>query len=137
MDYSTFNINNFFIKKDSTFPELKYPLLQHTLEQYGITSDMLENVAVTVSMIDENGLYRIANVPANLVINDNRLDFPAEEKYTLTYKFKLRDTRKTGNYKLELTVDFLGNEFCGKIKFPVNGYINVIISDSITKTTVV
>jgi hypothetical protein len=137
MDYSTFNINNFFIKKDSTFPELKYPLLQHTLEQYGITSDMLENVAVTVSMIDENGLYRIANVPANLVINDNRPDFPAEEKYTLTYKFKLRDTRKTGRYQFEFVVDVLGNEFCGKIKFPVNGYINVIISDSITKTTVV
>ena len=93
MDYSTFNINNFFIKKDSTLPELKYPLTQHTLEQYNITPDMLGNVAVTVSMIDENGLYRIANAPANLVINDNRPDFPAEEKYTLTYKFKLKRYR--------------------------------------------
>jgi hypothetical protein len=137
MDYSTFNINNFFIKKDSTLPELKYPLTQHTLEQYNITPDMLGNVAVTVSMIDENGLYRIANAPANLVINDNRPDFPAEEKYTLTYKFKLRDTRKAGRYQFEFVVDFLGNEFCGKIKLPVNGYINVIISDSITKTTVI
>lgn len=137
MDYSTFNINNFFIKKDSTLPELKYPLTQHTLEQYNITPDMLGNVAVTVSMIDENGLYRIANAPANLVINDNRPDFPAEEKYTLTYKFKLRDTRKAGRYQFEFVVDILGNEFCGKIKLPVNGYINVIISDSITKTTVI
>lgn len=137
MDYSTFNINNFFIKKDSTLPELKYPLTQHTLEQYNITPDMLGNVAVTVSMIDENGLYRIANAPANLVINDNRPDFSAEEKYTLTYKFKLRDTRKAGRYQFEFVVDILGNEFCGKIKLPVNGYINVIISDSITKTTVI
>ena len=137
MDYSTFNINNFFIKKDSTLPELKYPLTQHTLEQYNITPDMLGNVAVTVSMIDENGLYRIANAPANLVINDNRPDFSAEEKYTLTYKFKLRDTRKAGRYQFEFVVDILGNEFCGKIKLPVNGYINVIISDSIKKTTVI
>jgi hypothetical protein len=140
MDYSTFNINNFFIKKDSTLPELKYPLIQHTLEQYDITADMLENVAVTVSMIDENGLYRIANAPANLVVNNDRPDFPAEEKYTLTYRFKLRDTRKAGNYKMEFKLDFIssGNEGgCGKITLPVNGYINVIISNSITKTTVI
>jgi hypothetical protein len=137
MDYSTFNINNFFIKKDSTLPELKYPLTQHTLEQYNITDDMLENVAVTASMIEvDTGLYRIANVPANLVVNNDRPDFPAEVQYTLTYRFRKNDTRKTGNYKMEFTVDFLG-ENCGKIKFPINGYINIIISDSITKTTVI
>jgi hypothetical protein len=140
MDYSTFNLNNFFIKKDSTLPELKYPLTQFVLQKYNITADMLENVAVTVSMIDENGLYRIANAPANLVINNNRPDYPAELQYTLMYKFKLSDTRKAGNYRFEFVIDFIssGNDGgCGKIKFPVDGQINIIISDSITKTTVI
>jgi|GEM_PF-937704 len=141
MNYSTFDISNFFIKKDSTLPELKYPLTQHTLEQYGITPDMLENVAVTFSMTDsDTGLYRIANVAANLVINNDKSNFPSEAQYTLTYKFRLKDTRKVGRFYGEFVVDFIssGDEGgCGKIKFPVNGQINIIISDSITKTTII
>jgi len=138
MDYSTFNINNFFIKKDSTLPELKYPLTQHTMEQYDITPDMLENVAVTTSMININtGIYRIANAAGNLVINNNRLEYPDEVQYTLIYRLKLSQTAKVGRYQAEFVIDFLGNENCGKIKLPVNGYINIIISDSITKTTVI
>ena len=139
MNYSTFDINNFFIKKDSTLPELKYPLIQQVREKYGITDDMLENVAITASMIDaSNGLYRIANVPASLVINYDRLGKPYDEKYTLVYRFKLRDTRKTGRYKFEFKVDFLGEQIgCGKITLPVEGQINIIISDTITKTTVI
>lgn len=138
MDYSTFNINNFFIKKDSTLPELKYPLTQHTMQQYDITPDMLENVAVTTSMINTNtGIYRIANAAGNLVINNNRSEYPDEVQYTLIYRFKLPQTAKAGRYQAEFVIDFLGNENCGKIKLPVNGYINIIISDSITKTTVI
>jgi len=139
MDYSTFNIKNFFIKKDSTLPVLKYPLTQHTMEQYDITPDMLENVAVIFSMIDaDTGLYRIANVAGNLVINNNRPEYPDEVQYTLTYKFKLSQTRKAGRFLGNFTLDFLDPETgCGKIGLPVNGFINIIISDSLTKTTVV
>ena len=142
MNYSTFDINNFFIKKDSTLPELKYPLIQQVREKYGITDDMLENCAVTFSMIDaETGLYRIANVPANLVINNDRPDYPAEEKYTFVYKFKLKDTKKAGRFLGEFKIDFIffdgGDAGCGKLTLPVDGQINIIISDSITKTTVI
>jgi len=137
MDYSTFNINNFFIKKDSTLPELKYPLTQHTMEQYDITPDMLENVAVTFSMTEaDSGLFRIANVAGNLVVNNNRPDYPDEEQYTLTYRFKLPQTRKAGRYYGEFKLDFLG-ENCGKITLPTQNQINIQISDSSTKTTVV
>jgi hypothetical protein len=137
MNYSTFNINNFFIKKDSTLPELKYPLTQFTLEQYDITPEMLENVAVTFSMIDANtGLYRIANVPANIVFNVDRPQFPDELTYTLVYRFKLPQTSKSGRYIGEFVIDFLGQN-CGKIKLPVDNVINIVISDSITKTTVI
>lgn len=137
MNYSTFDINNFFIKKDSTLPELKYPLIQQMREKYDISDDMLENVAVTFSMIDaETGLYRIANVAANLVVINDAAKYPDEEKYTLTYRFRLCDTKKSGRYQAEFTIDALG-DCCGKIKLPVNGHINIIISDSFTKTTVI
>jgi len=139
MDYSTFNSKNFFIKRNSTLPELKYPLIQQIMEKYDITEDMLDNVAITFSMIDsESGLYRIANSPASLVINDNREEFPDEIKYTLVYRFTLKDTRKSGRFFGEFKLDFLDDEAgCGKITLPVNTAINIIISDSITKTTVI
>jgi len=139
MDYSTFNINNFFIKKDSTLPVLKYPLTQFTMEQYDITEDMLENCAVTFSMIEaDTGNYRIANVAGNLVVNNNRPEYPDELQYTLTYKFKLSQTAKTGRYYGEFVVDFLNTEYgCGKITLPTQNQINIQISDSITKTSVI
>jgi hypothetical protein len=138
MNYSTFDTYNFFIKKDSTSPVLKFPLTQHLMEKYDITENILENIAVTFSMIDaDTGQYRIANVAGNLIINNDRANYPDEEKYTLTYKFTLPNTKKEGNYLGEFVIDILGNENCGKIKLPVNNYINITISDSITKTTVV
>ena len=141
MNYSTFNINNFFIKKDSTLPELKYPLTQHTMEQYNITPDMLENVAVTFSMIEaDSGLFRIANVAGNLVVNNDRPEYPDEVQYTLTYRFKLPQTAKAGRYFGEFKLDFIpsGNDGeCGKITLPTQGLINILISDGITKTTVI
>jgi len=137
MDYSTFNLNNFFIKKDSTLPELTYPMTQHTMEQYNITADMLENVAITFSMIEAgSGLYRIANVAANLVVNRARPEFPDELEYTLMYRFKLPQTAKPGRFYGEFKLDFLG-ENCGKLTLPTDSQINIIISDGITKTTVI
>ena len=128
---------NFFIKQNSTLPEIKYPLTQKIMEKYDITSDMMENVAVTFSMMDEeNGLFRIANVAANLVINRAKPEFPDEKEYTLAYRLTLAQTKKTGRFLGEFKVDFLGME-CGKITLPINNTINIIISDSITNTTVI
>lgn len=136
-NYSTYNNKTFFIKKNSTLPIVKLQLLQSVREQYDITDKMLKNVAVTFSMKDvETGIFRIANVPGNLVINRNRVNYSDEVEYTLTYKFKLNDTKKTGRFVGEFKLDFLGDE-CGKITLPNNTPINIIISDSITKTTVI
>jgi len=127
----------FFIKKDSTLPKLKFPLTQAIMEYYDITEDMLENCAVTFSMTDaDTGIYRIANSPANLEIKEDRASNPDEVKYTLTYCFSLKDTRKEGHFKGQFQIDFLG-ENCGKIGFPSTQMIDIYIQDSITVTTVV
>ena len=128
---------NFFIKKDSTLPALEYPITQKVMEKYGITKEMLDNVAVTFSMIDaDTGLYHIANVPANIEFKRLRPQYPDDFIYALIYRFKLYQTSKPGRYLGEFVCDFLG-ESCGKIKFPVDGQINIMISDSITKTTII
>ena len=136
-NHSTYSNRTFFIKKDSTLPELKLPVNDRIREKYDITADMLENCAVTFSMIEKHsGLYRIANVEAKLVVNNDRPLFPDEVTYTLVYKFKRHDTRKAGRFLGEFKIDFLG-ENCGKITLPIDTQIPIVISDSITKTDVV
>jgi len=131
---------NFFIRKNSTYPKLEYTLTQKIREKYNITDEMLENVAITFSMIDsDSGLYYIANVPANIEYKKIRPQYPNEITYILNYKFKLSDTHKTGRYSGEFVIDFINTQItnCLKLKLPVDEEINIIISDSITKTTVI
>jgi len=129
---------NFFIKKNSTFPILTYSLTQKIMEKYGITSEMMENVALTFSMIDsDNGLYKIANVPADLIVNEDISKFPSKCKYNLTYQFKESNTTKTGRFYGEFKLDFIdsnGHNYA-KMTLPIEDKINITISDSITKTT--
>ena len=86
-----------FLKKNSTLPEIKLPLQQWMLEKLDITEDMLQDVAVTFSMIDANtGNYRIANREAKLVIVENVYERLDECKYSLSFRVKLKDTKKDG-----------------------------------------
>ena len=98
---------------------------------------MMENVAITFSMINEDtGIYQIANVEAQLIVNDDRGVYPDEVKYTLTYQFSEKETSKIGLFRGDFKMDFLG-ENCGKISIPTDDDIIIIISDSYTKTTVI
>jgi hypothetical protein len=126
-----------FLKKNSTLPEIKFPLEQWMMEKLDITHEMMTNVAVTFSMVDANsGNYRIANREGKLQILDcvyERLD---ETIYTLAIKLKLKDTKKDGLFHGEFKLDFLGDN-CGKITLPTDDIIQIVIGDSITKTSVV
>lgn len=135
-NHDIYSTRTFFIKKNSTLPELTLGVNQRIMEKYDITDDMMDNCAVTFSMIDTDGIYKIANVEGKLIINNERDQFPWEVKYTLAYHFKLQDTRKAGRFFGEFKVDFLG-DYCGKITLPVDTQIPIVIGDSITKTDVV
>ena len=128
-------------KTNSSLPELVFPLTQKLRMEYSITDEMLDNVAVTFSMIDaETGLYQIANVPANIVYKKLRPEYPDDFIYALTYRFKLTQTTKAGRFYGEFKLDFISSGDsggCGKLSLPNDGVINIIISDSITKTTVI
>lgn len=127
----------FYIKKNSTLPMLKYPLTEVLMEKHGITDEMLENCAITFSMynLDED-TYKIANKEARLLINEDFITNPDDEKYLLVYKFSIQDTSKCGHFESNFTIDFLGDN-CGKITFPTSEKINIFIQNSLTKTTVV
>ena len=127
-----------FIKKNSTLPEVKFPLEQWLMEKLDITHEMMENVAVTFSMIDtDSGNYRIANREAKLIIVNNVYEKLDESVYTLAFRMKLKDTKKDGLFHGEFKLDFLGEDNCGKITLPTDDTIQIVIGDSITKTSLV
>jgi len=127
----------FFIKRNSTLPKLKYAISEYMMLRYDITDDMLENCAITFSMQDsETGNYVIANKAADLVVNTDFVQNPDDDKYNLAYKFSLSDTSKAGKFSGSFKIDFMG-ENCGKITFPITGEIDIVIQDSIVKTTIV
>jgi hypothetical protein len=132
-----YNDKTFHIKRNSTFPEIKFHLTQFHREKYDITEEMLENVGVTFSMLDvDTGVYRVANVPARLEVFVDEYERLDDCKYVLVYRPKLRDTKYAGIFHGEFKLDFLGDN-CGKITLPTDDYIQIIISDSLTKTTVI
>ena len=127
-----------FVKKNSTFPEVKYPLTQSIMEKYDITDKMMQNVAITFSMINaDTGNFRIANVEGKLiVVQENDIQKLDECKYTLAYRFKLKDTKKSGRFGGEFKLTFLG-DFCSTITLPSDRLIDIIIGDSITKVDLI
>jgi len=128
---------NFFIKKDSTFPILVYPITEKLMKQLNLTESMFENVAVTFSMTNSTtNAYKIANSGGFLYIN-NVEENPDMEKFSIGFKFNLNQTHVSGNYFGEFVIDFLDNDNMGKLKLPLDDKINIVINETITKTTVV
>lgn len=124
------------VKRNSTYPVVKFPLTQIIREKYDITDELLSNCAVTFSMFNEDtGLFKIANVAADIVRYEDEYQFLDEPLYVLQYCFKGVDTTEAGVFAGEFKIDFLG-ENCGKITVP-DVPIQIIIQDSITKTTVI
>lgn len=129
----------FFIKQHSTLPTLKFQLTEKIMRKYNISNEMMENVAITFSMIDEYGNYKIANKSADLFVKDENSDeLIQESRYILLYNFSLKDTKNTGIFYGEFKIDFLENNGgCGKITIPNNDKIIINIVNSATKTTIV
>lgn len=127
----------FFIKRYSTLPYLEIDL-EDISKKYGIKSDHWESCAVTFSMYDKkSNVYRIANKHADLFTKDRVLNFGDPYNYYLRYRFTEKDTSNFGEFLGEFKIDFLGTHELGKITIPVDGQIDIIIKDSITRTTVV
>lgn len=126
----------FFIKRYSTLPNLEIDL-EPISKKYNITSNHWESCVVTFSMYDKkNNIYKIANKSAEIITKDRIIDLGDSYNYYLRYNFEIKDTSKFGDYVGEFKVDFLGTHPIGKLTIPVDGNIDIIIKDSITRTDV-
>ena len=128
-----YNNKTFLVKRNSTYPLIKFPLVQYLREKYDITHEMLQNCAVTFSMFnEETGFYKIANVAADLVIFEDEYQFLDEPTYVLQYALRTTDTNEVGVFSGEFKLTFLG-ENCGIITLPSDKQITIIIQHSLTK----
>jgi len=127
---------NFYIKRDSTLPTLKFPIDQEFLDKFGILNEDMNNAAVTFSMYNiDTDEYHIANVGGRIKYRNDALYSAIAPKYSLEYDFKLSDTSVTGNYYGEFKLDLLNSENPMKITIPNTGVMSITITDTITKTS--
>jgi hypothetical protein len=125
---------NFFIRKNSRLPILKMAVINDSRNTFRTIYDRLENAAITFSMIDENGNYKVFNKQALLLPVDKEL-CKEDGEYYIGYKFDTKDTNTPGRYKAEFKIDFL-DDGCSLI-VPIRDDLYVNVGDSFTKSKIV
>lgn len=125
---------NFFIRKNSTLPILKLKLVNDGRTQYRQIYDRLENAAITFSMIDDKGNYKVFN-KAGLLLPVDKEICKEDGEYYLGYQFDTKDVNQAGSFKAEFRVDFLDNGESLIVPIREELYINVL--DSFTKAKIV
>ena len=125
---------NFFIRKNSTLPILKVKLINDGRSNYRTIYDRLENAAITFSMMDDKGIYKVFNKQGLLIPVDKEI-CQEDGEYYLGYQFDLRDTSVAGVFKAEFKVDFLDNG--ESLIVPIREDLYVTVLDSFTKSKIV
>ncbi|MFN7656248.1 MAG: hypothetical protein ACK5OW_00495 [bacterium] len=125
---------NFFIRKNSNLPLLKLKLINDGRLTYRTIYDRLENAAITFSMMDDKGIYKVFNKQGLLIPVDKEI-CPEDGEYYLGYEFDLKDTNVAGVFKAEFKVDFLDNG--ESLIVPIREDLYVTVLDSFTKSKIV
>jgi hypothetical protein len=125
---------NFFIRKNSNLPVLKLKVINDGRSNYRTIYNRLENAAITFSMIDEKGNYKIFNKQGLLLPVDKEI-CPEDGEYYIGYKFEAKDINMAGCFKAEFKIDFL-DDGCSLI-VPIREDLYVDILDSFTKSKIV
>jgi len=125
---------NFFIRKNSRLPILKMAVINDSRNTFRTIYDRLENAAITFSMIDEDGNYKVFNRPALLLPVDKEI-CKEDGEYYVGYKFETKDTNTPGRYKAEFKIDFL-DDGCSLI-VPIREDLYVNVGDSFTKSKII
>lgn len=104
-------IDNFFICKGATLPTLRLELIwdgRYDFWKMSHFNNAIQNADVTFSMWDEHDVLKISNAPCNIVLVDKDT---CDERYIIEYRWKPRDTRKSGHFKGKIKIDFMGDVY--------------------------
>jgi hypothetical protein len=125
---------NFFIRKNSELPILLMKVVNDGRSDYRKIYENLENAAITFSMVDDKGNYKVFNKQGLLIPVDKSVCKEDEEFY-LGYKFNKNETNTIGTFKAEFRVDFFIDNTSLIVPIREDLYVNIL--DSFTKTKIV
>lgn len=127
---------DFFIAKNSTLPILKMKLYSDGVLDYQKFNDLLTNAVATFSMINiDNGVYKIANCEAEIIVNTIENTNDVRYEYFIVYNWTEKNSNSVGSYLGEFKIDFFGENECHSLIVPIKEKLYIHVQDSITKTT--
>lgn len=121
----------FFIIKGATAPYLRIELINDGRTDFlksDIINKSLQDATITFSMWNvDTDVLKISKAPCNVVLAKTD---GCEEKYVIEYRWRERDTKESGIYKGQFTIDFHGNLTEEGVDFP-QGKLIVPISEDL------
>ena len=121
----------FFIIKGATAPYLRIELINDGRTDFlksDIINKALQDATITFSMWNvDTDVLKISKTPCNVVLAKTD---GCEEKYVIEYRWRERDTKESGVYKGQFTIDFHGNLTEEGVDFP-QGKLIVPISEDL------
>jgi hypothetical protein len=130
---------DFFINKTATLPILLMRLTYDSRIDYWKFQDMLENCAITFSMVNEKGIYKIANA-AGILVDKPKTPaiYDGTPEFYIAYKFTSKDTNTTGKFLGQFRIDFFGlpddpGVNLGSLIVPIKRDLNIYVTDSFVK----
>jgi len=118
---------NFHINKNSTLPILKLELIKDGRNTFHKFHEKIQNSDITFCMTElETGKRIIGNKEAMCILKETDDDCPPEEYY-LAYQFSAKETKKSGTYVGEFTLDFLDGS--GTLIVPIRDTLYIHVCD--------
>lgn len=108
----------FYILHGATLPMLRLELIKDGKNDFYRSAkfnEHIQNANITFSMWDERGILKISKAPCEIILS---VEGECEENYIIQYKWKEHDTRKPGQYKGIITIDFMDDLYQDGISYP-------------------
>jgi len=127
---------DFHINKNATLPILKLELIKDGRNDYSKFHDMIQNSDITFCMTDlDTGIRKIGNKNGICILKEVGEDSTIEEYY-IGYKFTSKDTKKSGTFIGEFTINFVDDAIgpSGLLIVPIRDELRIhILEGSIRK----
>lgn len=97
-------MQEFYLKKDSVLPILAMELIFDGRHTYNKFHDAIQAADITFTMTNVNtGIIKIANAPCYIKLREIN---GCVDEYVICYNWKKRDTKESGLYEGEFTINF-------------------------------
>lgn len=121
----------FYINKNATLPSLRLELINDGKYDYLKSSyfyNAIQNADITFSMWDEDGILKISNSPCNIILSEDKTCI---NNYIIEYKWKERDTKKSGQFKGKIKISFKNDIYEDGVIYEKGDLISPIYEDLI------